>query len=448
MVLAMSLCLVACGDSGDSAKKTKSGGYEAKDLGGRTIKIGLWWDEYWDSDYKTLDDIDADGGAYTNADVMQMKLDKVREIEKKWNCKIDWVNLGWEGIIDSINTSVTAGTPDCDIYLVDLQFGISPVVNGYVQKISDYAPDNSDIRNDESVLTRFDLLGSDDYLFHESSSIPTGATYLAYNAEIIDKLGLEAPEKLAEKGEWTWEKFAEYAKKCTQDTDGDGKVDVYGYGSVWTQTVEGFCSSNNATIAASSKEGLSDPKTVEALKFIDRLYNTDKSARPYQEDWNDNQLCFSSGKVAFTFTQPWVLIQEAANHDFDMRICPSPVGTSGDGKMAPAQLTNNYMIPVGVDDATTVYEIFEELMNWYNGDTSYRDDPEWFESAFADEEQVELAMELGKLSNNDLWTSIDSAGAVNKVFYANIVDKEATVAQAVESNKQILQDELDSMKVK
>lgn len=215
MVLAMSLCLVACGDSGDSAKKTKSGGYEAKDLGGRTIKIGLWWDEYWDSDYKTLDDIDADGGAYTNADVMQMKLDKVREIEKKWNCKIDWVNLGWEGIIDSINTSVTAGTPDCDIYLVDLQFGISPVVNGYVQKISDYAPDNSDIRNDESVLTRFDLLGSDDYLFHESSSIPTGATYLAYNAEIIDKLGLEAPEKLAEKGEWTWEKFAEYAKKCT-----------------------------------------------------------------------------------------------------------------------------------------------------------------------------------------------------------------------------------------
>ena len=90
---------------------------------------------------------------------------------------------------------------------------------------------NQIILNDQNVLTRFELLGSDDYLFHESSAIPTGAMYMAYNAQVIDKLGLEAPEKLAEKGEWTWDKFEEYAKKCTQDTDGDGKVDMYGYGN-------------------------------------------------------------------------------------------------------------------------------------------------------------------------------------------------------------------------
>ena len=157
---------------------------------------------------------------------------------------------------------------------------------------------------------------------------------------------------------------------------------------------------------------------------------------------------FSSGKVAFTFAQPWLLIQESGNHDFDMRICPAPTGPSGDGKMTPSILTNNYMIPVGVEDATSVYEVFEELMNWYNGDTTYRDDPEYFESAFVDSDQVELATKLGNLANNDLWTSIDSAGAVNKVFYANIVNKESTVSQAVESYKQILQDELDSMKIK
>lgn len=447
------LLFTGCGGGSSEKETSKSntqtaGTYKAKDLNGRTIKIGIWWDEYWDSDYKTLEDVEADGGSFSNVDIMQMKLDKVAEIEKKWNCKIDWVNLGWDGIKDSINTSVTAGTPDCDIYLTDLQFGISPVVNGYVQKISDYAPKESDILNDQNVLTRFELLGSDDYLFHESSAIPTGAMYMAYNAQVIDKLGLEAPEKLAEKGEWTWDKFEEYAKKCTQDTDGDGKVDMYGYGTVWTSTVQGFCASNNAEIASTSKEGLSDTKTVEALNFIDKLYNVDKVARPYEEDWDNNQLAFSSGKVAFTFAQPWLLIQESGNHDFDMRICPAPTGPSGDGKMTPSILTNNYMIPVGVEDATSVYEVFEELMNWYNGDTTYRDDPEYFESAFVDSDQVELATKLGNLANNDLWTSIDSAGAVNKVFYANIVNKESTVSQAVESYKQILQDELDSMKIK
>ena len=33
-------------ESSDAA--VADSGYEAKDLGGRTIKIGLWWDEYWD----------------------------------------------------------------------------------------------------------------------------------------------------------------------------------------------------------------------------------------------------------------------------------------------------------------------------------------------------------------------------------------------------------------
>lgn len=147
------LLFTGCGGGSSEKETSKSntqtaGTYKAKDLNGRTIKIGIWWDEYWDSDYKTLEDVEADGGSFSNADIMQMKLDKVAEIEKKWNCKIDWVNLGWDGIKDSINTSVTAGTPDCDIYLTDLQFGISPVVNGYVQKISDYAPKESDILND------------------------------------------------------------------------------------------------------------------------------------------------------------------------------------------------------------------------------------------------------------------------------------------------------------
>lgn len=40
-------------------QRVADSGYEAKDLGGRTIKIGLWWDEYWDSNYQSLDDIEA-----------------------------------------------------------------------------------------------------------------------------------------------------------------------------------------------------------------------------------------------------------------------------------------------------------------------------------------------------------------------------------------------------
>ena len=116
-----------------------------------------------------------------------MKLDAVRAVEEKWNCKIEWVNLGWDGIIDSINTSVTAGTPDCDIYLTDLQFGISPVANGYVQKISDYAPADSDILTDGTVFTRQNLLGNDDYLFHESTKMCIRDRVIPLRADSVDE---------------------------------------------------------------------------------------------------------------------------------------------------------------------------------------------------------------------------------------------------------------------
>lgn len=419
--------------------------YEPVDLGGRTIKVGVWWDVYISSDYQTLDDITAAGGAFDNAETTQMQLDNLREIEKKWNCKIQFVNLGWDGIIESINTSVTAGTPECDIYLTDMQFGLAPALNGYVQKISSYAPADSDVLNKQNVLRRVDVLGDDDMFFTEASGIPSGAMYMAYNASMIESLGLESPEDLAAKGEWTWDKFAEYAKACTRDTDGDGNPDVYGYGSAWTLTVQGLEASNNGGITTSTTEGLSSPETTETFEFINKLYNEDKSARPYTDDWNDDLLAWSSGKVAFTFTQPWILIQEIPNHDFDMRIVQAPTGPHGDGSITPPAITNNYMIPVGVEDPESVYKVFEEYCNWYDYDTDLRDVWDWFESGFVDEEQVELATELGNKASSDYWSVIDTEGAVNNVFYGVVVDGDTTVAQGIESNKQILQSELDAL---
>ena len=70
----------------------------------------------------------------------------------------------------------------------------------------------SDILTDGTVFTKQNLLGNDDYLFHESTTIPSGAMYMTYNAAMIDSLGLEAPESLAEKGEWTWDKLQNMQK--------------------------------------------------------------------------------------------------------------------------------------------------------------------------------------------------------------------------------------------
>lgn len=86
----------------------------------RTIKIGTWYDHYYDS---TNTDI-YDDPSVSDEELAQKHFDSVKKVEEKYNVRLEFVNLTYDGIQESINTSILAGTPDCDIYETDLTFGI------------------------------------------------------------------------------------------------------------------------------------------------------------------------------------------------------------------------------------------------------------------------------------------------------------------------------------
>lgn len=419
--------------------------YEAFDLGGREIKVGIWWDYFYTSEHTDI----TDDPGLSNPETAQMKLDNVRRIEEKYNCTIKFVNLGWEGIIESINTSITAGTPECDIYLTDLQFGIPAAANGLAQDLTKIAHENSDLFADKKIIQPLEGLGGT-YFFGEQG-LPQNGIYLGYNATMLDELGLEDPRELYKRGEWTWDKFAEYAAAGTKDNDNDGTIDVYGYGGVFTDFVNGLMMNNGGAIAATEVEGLSSTPVVETLEFIDRIYNQDQSGRPWNwDDWNDNLLAWADGKVMFWTAQAWLLKQEAdaavaegSELPFDYHVVPYPIGPSGDGTVSSPVSGNWFIIPVGVEEPSKVLQVFEEFLNWHKGETEFRDDPEWFESCFTTYEDVELAFECGQNLKLDIWNSVGfDFGAT--IWGPIVVDKTSTVAQAVEAAKPVLQDSLDA----
>ncbi|MGN0240058.1 MAG: ABC transporter substrate-binding protein [Candidatus Weimeria sp.] len=430
---ALMISATACGagknaDSGETVvsasgeAEAATSDYQAKDLGGRTIKIGVWWDEM---------------PSWTDGD----KAEKLKEVEKKWNCKIEWDNLGWDGIIDSINKSIPSGKPDCDIYLSDPQFGIPAASKGLAMKISDYAPENADVLNKHKVFTPLTVKGNSDYLFYLSSTIPQAATYMIYNATMVKNAGLEYPEELAQKGEWTWSKFEEYAKKLT-----NGKV--YGYGSSFPWTAAGFLASNNAELTTSEKEGLSSDASKETFEFLKELY--DKGYMYPGDATSDEdkyrQLIFN-GDVCFAFSQPWLIQNYVGKTDFDIRVTIAPTGPDGDQSMTPAATNNSYFIPEGCEDPQSVYELFEELNSWFDGDISVRDDPSTFNGDFVDENQIALANKTGVLANSDYWLSLDGKGAVKQVYLDSVIGK-SSVSKSVKKNKSILQKELDDLNLK
>ncbi len=436
----MAASLVACGDASTNNTGSDNPGNTEK----RVIKIGTWYDHYYDSTHTGI----YDDPSVSDEELAQAHFDIVAEVEEKYNVEIEFVNLTYTGIQESISTSILAGTPDCDIYEVDLSFGIAAALNGYATNLETILPEDSDIFTDEMVFKLIDIgLDEGAYLFQQNSAeaVLYNTYMLAYNKQMLDDAGLEDPNALYERGEWTWEKWREYMIKLTQDTNADGTIDVYGYGSRWDFLVYNLLMSNGATIASSDTETLSSPEVAEALDFMYNMYNVDKVARPWNaEDFNDNQNAYMDGKVAFYIDAAWISSANAASElDFDIVWCPWPIGPSGNQEtnaLKNVSSGNAWMIPAGVEDPELVYNVFYDWSNWFKGDTEYRDgDLTWWEDCAITEENYAVMEYLGSRGGFDLWNSLGLDWDWSSILYGTM-----TPAQFQETYKQNVQDALDS----
>lgn len=410
----------------------------------RTIKIGTWYDHYYDS---TNTDIH-DDPSVSDEELAQKHFDVVKEVEEKYNVRIEFVNLTWDGIQESINTSILAGHPDCDIYEGDLGFLIPAALNGFATNLQEVLPADNGLFTDQTVFSQVDI-GRDDgvYLFQSNSGeMLLANTYmLAYNKQMLDDAGLEDPNALYERGEWTWDKWREYLLALTQDTDGDGVTDVYGYGSRWDFLVYNLTMSNGTTIASSDTENLSSKEVGEVLDFIYNMYNVDHVANPWNaDDFNYNQNAYMDGRVAFWIDAAWISsANDEANLGFDVVWCPWPIGPSGDeatNKFKNVSSGNAWMIPTGVENPELVYNVFYDWQNWYHDDVELRDnDLTWWEDCAMTEENYEVMEYMGERGAFDLWNALGL-----EWDWSALLNGEMTAAQFQETYKQSVQDALDS----
>ena len=410
----------------------------------RAIKIGTWYDHYYDSTHADI----WDDPSVSDEEFAQAHFDVVKEVEERYNVKIEFVNLTYNGIQESINTSILAGHPDCDIYEVDLSFGIAAALNGYALNLREVIPD-ADVCNDRMIFTPTNIGLTDDsvYLFTQvSAEAGLYNTYmLAYNKQILDDAGLEYPEDLYERGEWTWDKWREYMITLTQDTNGDGVIDQYGWGSRWDFLVYQLLLSNGTTMASAATENLSSPEVGEVLDFIYNMYNVDSVAKPWNaDDFDSNMNSYLDGNIAFWADAAWISSQNNdAGCDFDIVWCMWPTGPSGDAATNNTRNMssgNAWMIPTGVEDPELVYHVFEDWANWYHGDVDYRDSNlTWWEDCAVTEENYAVMETMGSRDQFDLWNTLGL-----EWDWVPLLNGEMTAAQFQETYKQPMQDALDN----
>jgi len=425
----------------------------------RHIVIGVTWDIFYDSTHTDV----YDNPGYTGDLAQDMMFERVKYVEDKWNVTFEFLNMTYSGSKESINTSIMAGTPDVDVYMIGLAIGAPAVANGYAIDLRDVLPaDHPVITGEDEVLTYINTgNGAVSLLTNKNKENMVGSTYpLSFNLQMIEDANLEDPRDLVEAGEWTWDKFNEYIAALTQDVDGDGVTDIYGFGGWPGDYMPLIVMSNGTNIAATDKENLSSPEVAEALQFIQDMYmNGYAYPIPAENGWDICRFLYREGKVAFSPNAAWIMDSnkdyafqnpDLPTLEFDMVFVPWPAGPNGDLETNAQKVTDSscYMIPVGVEDPELVFNVLYDILNWFNDDLSIRDDDEalgwWYGVTAKDvdlqEYNFEVMYEMGQKQQlemvNNLGFEMDLVGLCNGVY---------TVAQFQETYKQQVQDALDRL---
>ncbi|SFJ33564.1 extracellular solute-binding protein [Paenibacillus sp. UNC496MF] len=330
--------------SGNNAAATNEDAPAPIDLGGREIHISAWWDGMPKGD--TADSKKA--------------LDKLHEIEKKYNVKIKYDNIPFDKYMDKFTTAALSGTPMADISILEFKRALAPIKQGLILPLSEYTQGTSDINNEQEHTIKLPQLLGDEYFFGGKGVSTVG---MFYNRDLFKKLGLPDPQDLYAGGQWNWDKFLEVAKQATTDTNNDGKPDTWGFSDWAPGAARDFGVTNGALFVNDDLTvGFTDPKMIETLEFINRLYNKENVVKVKKGDKNswDETSTFKDGDVAMSSNFDW----NVGGLPFEVGVVPNPQGPSGDGKFTYANTAQNgWVIPKGVKDPQIVYQIYEELQD-------------------------------------------------------------------------------------
>lgn len=354
------------------------------DLGGRTVTLGSYYD------------LNPSENSFTYAEEMAL----IEELEKKYNCKLEFYTTGdfhsWDATIKSL---AMTGTPVADAFCQVADYVVPTwMFADLLEPLSDYI-DTSDPIWSREYMDVFQYEGKD---YTVMRAVEAPGNLILFNKRICAEYGIEADMlyDLQANGEWTWDKLVELAAKCTQDTNNDGKIDVWGFGAYGASpvTVEPFVYANGGTCVTIDENlryhyGLNTPEAIEAIEWCRWLAND--SGVCYFEDWTwgAGEKQWNRGNIAFFQALSWEVANYVPNlEDDEFGILLHPMGPSADDYVNVMNVPDGWFIPKGVQNPEAIAALLVDYLYPYDWREDY-DPVEAFDKFVFDDRSLE-AMEL------------------------------------------------------
>ena len=417
------------------------------DLGGRVI---------------TITTIDASGFFGINPDgisvapdmatdphyfINRMRYDNRVAMEEAFNVTIVPIVMGWGEVTHALLASVLAGEPLSDIVYMPGTHGFTHTVRGNIMQLDTVARADSDLLNDQIHVAPRIVRDGHIYSFAQNL-INTGQQGVLVNLDLIHQFGLPNPVELWERGEWTFDAFREIARLGTQDTTGDGTIDLWGTSGQLNATMRHLISANDGWMIEPTTltYAYDSPATMEALQLVyDFLFNgwwqppaldaprpTTMHA-PSQRTWEE-------GRAVMATAVPPAHVQRGFDAGFtgNVAFLPFPTGPNNTrGYTSNAILRNGFSIPIGVEDPENIIFFLEQVLSWARDDDYLIMEGaiDHLRAIFDDEADVQRVLENARNGKYDMGIQIDGfywfhADMMVEWWYGTM-----TVAEAVEAQR-------------
>ena len=146
----------------------------------------------------------------------------------KYNFKIKQIGLADYGAMQEIfSTSVMAGNPDAQIYILEQAWTSQFLQNGLLYDLSTLK--NIDLTEEKWNQNTIELMRYGNKIYGLSVGISEPRNGVFWNKRLFQEAGLDPdlPYDLQASGEWTLDKVMELSKKLTRDVNNERTIDTY-----------------------------------------------------------------------------------------------------------------------------------------------------------------------------------------------------------------------------
>ncbi|MBE6903480.1 MAG: extracellular solute-binding protein [Ruminococcaceae bacterium] len=292
----------------------------------------------------------------------------IKQFEKKYECKVTVEIYSWADWQVKILEMVAAGNPP-DLAVCFDQHFIKYAATDILQPIDSYIDANAPFW-DKTILNNYKWKG-------KTYAVNTEAydtIMLHYNKNLLENAGLDGaadPYEVYKRGEWTFDKFREYAKALTKQKD--GQTEVWGYAS-WIHDAFVYAAGGRGIVL--NKDGTIDitldkAAEIAGLEMLRKMIHEDKSTSTAA--MNSFNALFNAQKVAFMAERPGYAVPDESKHTaFEIGMVPMPKVDKNSKHYNPA-ITQAWGVPVGAKNpkGAMAYIYYGAVFSDANKNTTY-----------------------------------------------------------------------------